>query len=197
MNALFHAIITLILLLSFGIQEFIPSNALLKNATLYLPPLLFFCYAASTPFAAMLCYAFITGFLWDFFHMTPHTALPMEQAAILLFENNIYKDLLSPKALPIGFSILWFASIGTLLQGVRPLFMRGRIEIPVLMIGLSQLSWLTLEYGIITFMRGTPHFPTGLWIKLISSSLFSTLAAPVVFLILYQFADLSNRQHSH
>ena len=56
------------------------------------------------------------------------------------------------------------------------------------MIGLATLLLLLFEYLFINFRRGDFYFPAEVWHKILSSSLFSVLIAPFVFLLLYRLA---------
>jgi cell shape-determining protein MreD len=90
-----------------------------------------------------------------------------------------------------GLSILVFGLMGTFLQGVRPLFKRGRMELPVLLVGCTTFLWLLLEYLLMTFLRGSFHFTTAVWSKMITDTLLAMLASPLIFLLLYSLAELS------
>ncbi|HPZ98709.1 MAG TPA: hypothetical protein PLT93_11255, partial [Phycisphaerae bacterium] len=52
-----------------------------------------------------------------------------------------------------GFSIFLYALLGSLMHGIRPLFRRGRWELPVLMTGAGTFLLLTLDYLFINFRR--------------------------------------------
>ena len=93
--------------------------------------------------------------------------------------------------LPFGYTIFLYGLLGSLMQGVRPLFRRGRWELPSIMIGVATLLLLFFEYIFINFRRGDFYFPVEVWHKILSSSLFSILIAPLVFLMLYRLARRS------
>ena len=89
----------------------------------------------------------------------------------------------------IGFTIFIFGITGALIQGLRPLFRRGRWELPVLMIGICTALGLLMEYLVISFHRGGLSFPPELWWKLLMTALFSALVSPFILLLLNRLAD--------
>lgn len=188
---LFHPISIILLLLTFMVQEFIPGLEIAQFATLFLPAVFFFCASVASPFAMMLVLAFITGFIWDARHLQGIT----ESAADLgdLFGTGAEGEMgFSAHPLPFGLSILLFGMLGTLMQGIRPLFKRGRLELPVLMVGVATFTWLLSQYLIMTFLRGSLQFPGGVWSKMITDTLLAMLASPLIFLLLYSLARLSS-----
>ncbi|WP_395730923.1 hypothetical protein [Prosthecobacter sp.] len=188
---LFHPISIILLLLTFMVQEFIPGLEIAQFATLFLPAVFFFSASVAAPFSMMLLLAFITGFLWDARHLPG--VLESLSGAEDVFGTGADVELgAGSHPLPFGLSIVLFGMLGTLLQGIRPLFKRGRLELPVLMVGLAVFVWLISQYLIITFLRGSLQFPAGVWTKMITDSLLAMLAAPLIFLLLYSLARLSS-----
>ncbi len=188
---LFHPISIILLLLTFMVQEFIPGLEIAQFATLFLPAVFFFSASVAAPFSMMLLLAFITGFVWDARHLPG--VLESLTGAEDVFGTGADVELgAGSHPLPFGLSIVLFGMLGTLLQGIRPLFKRGRLELPVLMVGLAVFVWLISQYLIITFLRGSLQFPAGVWSKMITDSLLAMLAAPLIFLLLYSLARLSS-----
>ncbi|MHB1080853.1 MAG: hypothetical protein ACYC67_15735 [Prosthecobacter sp.] len=188
---LFHPISIILLLLTFMVQEFIPGLEIAQFATLFLPAVFFFSASVAAPFSMMLLLAFITGFVWDARHLPG--VLESLSGAEDVFGTGADVELgAGSHPLPFGLSIVLFGMLGTLLQGIRPLFKRGRLELPVLMVGLAIFVWLLSQYLIITFLRGSLQFPAGVWTKMITDSLLAMLAAPLIFLLLYSLARLSS-----
>jgi cell shape-determining protein MreD len=145
----------------------------------------------AVPFPMMLLLAFITGFLWDARYLPG-----APEAVKSVSENLINGPLATPELASVGgfgfgLSILVFGLMGTFLQGVRPLFKRGRMELPVLLVGCTTFLWLLLEYLLMTFLRGSFHFTTAVWSKMITDTLLAMLASPLIFLLLYSLAELS------
>ncbi|MFZ2281446.1 MAG: hypothetical protein WAW39_26840 [Prosthecobacter sp.] len=188
---LFHPISIILLLLTFMVQEFIPGLEIAQFATLFLPAVFFFSASVAAPFSMMLLLAFITGFVWDARHLPG--VLESLSGAEDVFGTGADVELgAGSHPLPFGLSIVLFGMLGTLLQGIRPLFKRGRLELPVLMVGLAVFVWLLAQFLIITFLRGSLQFPAGVWTKMITDSLLAMLAAPLIFLLLYSLARLSS-----
>lgn len=189
---IFYPVTMLMLLLAFAAQEFMPGIPMAYNATLLLPPVLFFTAAVAVPFPMMLVLAFITGFLWD------ARNLPMvgASAAGSSADSLVGGALDSPEVsggmgMLFGISIILFALAGVFLQGVRPLFKRGRVELPVMLVGFTTFCWLLIEYLLMTFFRGALFFPASVWIKMVTDTMLAMLASPLLFLLLYSLAGLS------
>lgn len=188
---LFHPISIILLLLTFMVQEFIPGLEIAQFATLFLPAVFFFSASVAAPFSMMLLLAFITGFIWDARHL-PGVMQGFAGAEDVFGTGADVELGAGSHPLPFGLSIVLFGMLGTLLQGIRPLFKRGRLELPVLMVGLATFSWLLSQYLIMTFLRGSLQFAAGVWSKMITDSLLAMLAAPLIFLLLYSLARLSS-----
>ncbi len=188
---LFHPISIILLLLTFMVQEFIPGLEIAQFATLFLPAVFFFSASVAAPFSMMLLLAFITGFIWDARNLPG--VMETLSASADVFDTGADSELgAGTHALPFGLSIVMFAMLGTLMQGIRPLFKRGRLELPVIMVGVATFLWLLSQYLILTFLRGSLQFPMGVWTKMVTDTLLSMLAAPLIFLLLYSLARLSS-----
>lgn len=180
----------LLLLLTFVLQEFVPAIPLANHTALVLPAVFFFAAAAAAPFPMMLMMAFVTGLLWDARYLPLPTPKPSPEW------NFGGESLVDATSLPggelgFGVSIILFVLLGTLMQGIRPLFTRGRLELPVLMVGISMAAWVTTQFLLITFMRGGFSFSASVWSKIITQSLLSMLVSPVIFLVLHGLANLT------
>lgn len=171
-------LITLLLLpVSFVVQEFLPVFDWFYGSRLLLVHTVFLAIAAAVPFPAMLTAAFIGGFLWDARYHVP------------IYTDEGTLGVLTQSELPFGFTILLFGITGALIQGVRPLFRRGRWELPVFMIGLCTGLMLLIEYLVIGFHRGQLETPPEFWWKLLMTSLFSSLVSPFLLLLLSRVAE--------
>ncbi|SKB02951.1 hypothetical protein SAMN02745166_03722 [Prosthecobacter debontii] len=187
----FYPVTFLLLLITFVVQEFIPGIPMAQYATLFLPPVFFFAASVAVPFPVMLMLAFVTGFLWDARYV-PGVFEPAKHVTNSFLGNGIMPELdMVAGGFGFGLSILLFGLLGTFLQGVRPLFRRGRLELPVLLVGFTTFAWLFSEYMIMTFLRGSLYFPTGVWTKMVTDTLLAMLASPLIFLLLYMLAGLS------
>jgi hypothetical protein len=179
--------LSVMLALSFLAQEFIPVVPWAYGARLLLVPVVFFACSVALPFPLMLLFAFATGFLWDARHLVIDTA----SAAGSAFENAAGFDTASPS---FGYSILLYGLLGSLMQGIRPLFRRGRWELPVLMCGVGTALLLTLEHLWFCFLRGHFFFPEELWLHIGTTALLSMMVSPVIFLFVHTLSRLSGYQ---
>jgi cell shape-determining protein MreD len=188
---IFYPVTFFLLLCTFAVQEFIPGISMAQYATLFLPPVFFFAAAVAVPFPVMLMMAFVTGGLWDARYV-PGVFEPTEKLSNSLLGNgSLLPELDMVGGGSFGLSILLFGLLGCFLQGVRPLFKRGRLELPVLLVGFTTFIWLFTEYLIMTFMRGSLYFPPHIWTKMVTDTLLAMLASPLIFLLLYTLAGLS------
>lgn len=166
-----------ILVCSFFLQEFIPVFDWAYSSRLLLVHTAFFAIAIAVPFPVMLFLAMVTGFIWDARYHVP-----------IIFPDAA-ADTMMQSELPFGLTIFFLGITGALIQGVRPLFRRGRWELPVLMIGLCTIICLLLQYLAISFHRGSLELPPELLWKLVMTGLFSALISPFLLLLLTRLAD--------
>lgn len=189
---LFNPIVLVLLLLTFAVQEFVPAVEIAHQATLFLPPVFFFSAAVAVPFSSMLLLAFVTGLLWDARYLPVAAG---NSASSGLWDFGGLTDpsaLLGDGSFVFGLSILLFGLLGTFMQGIRPLFKRGRLELPVLMVGIATFGWLLIQYLLMTFLRGSLHFPSEIWSKMVTDTMLAMLVAPLLYLILYSLARLTS-----
>ena len=127
---MFCLLLAVTLALSFLAQEFLPVVTWAYEARVLLVTVVFFAGAAALPFPLMLVFAFATGFVWDARHLVIEAA----PAGGWFPGEVIEAGLPSPS---FGYSILLYGLLGSLMQGIRPLFRRGRWELPVLLCGIG------------------------------------------------------------
>lgn len=173
----FFLLILTLLAISFFVQEFLPVFEWAYSSRLLIVHTVFFTIAIAVPFPAMLLLALLTGFVWDARYHLP--VVPAESAA----------EAITQAELPFGFTIFILAVTGALIQGVRPLFRRGRWELPVFMIGVCTILCLALQYLAISFHRGGLELPPELLWKMAMTGLFSALISPFLLLLLTRLAD--------
>ena len=189
---IFNLIVWVLLLLTFVVQEFVPSVEIAHQATLFLPPVFFFSAAVAVPFSSMLLLAFVTGLLWDARYLPVAAG---NSASSGLWDFGGLADpaaLVGDGSFVFGLSILLFGLLGSFMQGIRPLFKRGRLELPVLMVGIATFSWLLVQYLLMTFLRGSLHFPSEIWSKMVTDTMLAMLVAPIIYLILYSLARMTS-----
>ena len=185
----FNLVVCVLMLLSFAVQEFIPGIEIAQFATLFLPVVFFLTASVAVPFPVMLLLAFASGLIWDARHLPPVEMLS-NAALASLDPGGMTGDAGEMRAgeLGFGFSVILFGLMGAVMQGVRPLFKRGRLELPVLMVGFATAGWLLIQYLLMAFLRGNLFIESGVWTKLITATLLAMLASPVIFLILHLLA---------
>jgi cell shape-determining protein MreD len=193
---LFNVVVIVLTLLAFALEELIPAIPLAQNARLFIAPVFFFCASVAVPFPVMLLLAFMTGFLWDARYLQISEVDAAVEAMAGFGEATAvagYNPAISSGMdLRFGVSILVFGVIGLLMQGIRPLFRKVRWELPVLMVGFVTALWLSLQYLLITFLRGDLFFVFPVLSKLITTTLMSMLLSPLIFLSLHTLARLTN-----
>lgn len=193
MSQLFNILVFILLTLTFGVQEFIPPIEFAQQARVLLPPVFFFAASLSVSFPVMLFLALFTGLLWDARHLPyKEEKMPPQKVLDLSMQNSTDSHLRGSVKLHIGYSIFLFGVAGTLMQGIRPLFKRGRWELPVFMIGMATFLWLFVEFLLISFLRGSFEFHPGLWTKLGTDTLLAMLVSPPLLFALHMMARVLN-----
>lgn len=150
-------------------QQFIPPITILEGARVLLLPMLFFYAALAFPFPVMLIFAFLSGFMWD---------------ALSVYVSDSVE-------ISLGWSIILFAVLGSIMNGFRPLFQRGRWEIHCLVSGICTSVIVLAEYFMITFRRGGFDFPTEIWWRIGGAGLIALMLSPILFFILNRIALLT------
>lgn len=193
---LFNLIVIIFMVCAFVVEEFMPAISIAQHARLFLAPVFFFSAAVAVPFPVMLILAFMAGFMWDARYLVVTTPDSIAEAVAgfgITSTGAGYNAAMSAGMdLRFGMSILMFGVIGTIMQGIRPLFKRVRWELPVLMVGVVTALWLTAQYLLLTFLRGEIFFQFDVLSKLITDTLLAMLAAPVIFLVLHMLAKVTN-----
>lgn len=182
---IFVLLLSLLMAFGFVVQDFIPAIDWAWHARIFAVPVIYFACAISLPFSVMLVFAFATGLVWDALH---HLSIVWPDVAHAAREV----DAIPPgPGGAFGFSIFLYALLGSLMHGIRPLFRRGRWELPVLMTGAGTFLLLTLEYLFINFRRSGFSFPVEVWHHIAATSVLSMVVAPFVFLLINWLAKLS------
>jgi len=126
----------------------------------------------------MLLLAFIGGCLWD-----AHCSL-----APITGDPEVYTQPV--ESLRFGYSILLFAAMGFLMQGLNPLFRQGKWQFSALLTGVAIFLYLTAEFILISFIRGDFTITRSI-IRLLSyTSLLTMLFSPLIFWLLYRIAKI-------
>jgi hypothetical protein len=135
------------------------------GSQILLLPVIFLCAAAALPGWSMLVLAFAAGLMWDCLNF-----VPIEGRADF----------------PFGGTILLYAGIGALMNGLRPLYLRGWWQIHAAVAGILTSVLVLVEFVIITFRR-EPFaliWPREIWNRVGGSGLVAAIVAVPFFLIL-------------
>lgn len=168
----------LLLLAAFLVQQFIPTFTGLSHSRFLIVHLVFLCAAVTVTTPTMLLLAFIGGLLWD-----AHCFLPSIHADLEFYRQPT-------ESLAFGYSILLFAAMGFLMQGMNPLFRQGKWHFSALLTGVAIFFYLTAEFILISFIRGDFVISRSILRLLFYTSLMTMLLSPIVFWILYRIARL-------
>lgn len=172
------------------LQHFIPPLSFMAGARVILLPLVFFYGALALPYAGMLALAFICGFMWDALTvqvveigMGPVTASSVAMGGAQVVE------------IAIGWSIVLYALLGSLMSGFRPLFQEGRWEIHCLMSGLCTSLMVMAEFLMVSVRRAALYnvpfeFNREIWWRIGGPGLVALVLAPIVFIFLKSLAAL-------
>jgi hypothetical protein len=182
---IFVLLLFLLMSLGFVVQDFIPAISWAWHARIFAVPIVYFACAISVPFPVMLCLAFFTGFVWDALNHISINWADVQHAALEV------DAVVGSGGGAFGFSIFLYALLGALMHGIRPLFRRGRWELPILMTGAGTFLLLTLEYGFINFRRAGFSFQTEVWKHIAATSVLSMIVAPFAFLLINFLAKIS------
>lgn len=188
---IFTLLLFLLTAFALVLQDFIPAIDWAYHSRVFVVPVVFFACAISVPYPVMLMLAFATGFVWDAKNLVSpdfgeHGAFSDIARAALSLDTAVPQS-----GITFGFTIFLYALLGSFIQGIRPLFRRGRWELPVLMTGVGTFLLLLLEFLWINFRRGGFSFPVEVWYHLLTTSLLSMFVAPFVFFLIDRLAKLS------
>jgi len=172
-----------IILLTFAacmFQQFLPAIGGLYGARVLIFPLVFLCASVTVEIPTMLGLAFLCGFLWDAQHsLGPHGG------DLETYPNPV-------ESLHFGYSIVLYAMMGFLMQGIQPLFRKGKWHLSAILSGIAILLYLISEYLLINFVRGDFTFPASALYRIYLTSALTMLFSPIIFWILTHIAHYSN-----
>ncbi len=167
-----------LLLAAFLVQQFVPAFSGLSHARILIVHLVFLCAAVSVATPTMLLLAFVGGILWD-----AHCSL-----APMITAPEVYTQ--PAESLRFGYSILLFAGMGFLMQGLNPLFRQGKWHFSALLTGVATFLYLVADYALISFIRGDFVMSRSILRLMFYTALLTMLFSPLVFWLLYRLALL-------
>lgn len=172
----YTASIVLLLLVAIVLQQFLPAFPDFHRARVLVVPLVFLCSAVTVGTPSMLLLAFLCGFLWDAQNaLGPHGGDP-----------DVYTRPV--ESLRFGYSILLYAFMGFIMQGVRPWFRSGRWQVSVPLAGIALFFYLALEYLLLMFVRGDLSVSPAVSRQIFLTAVLTTFFAPPVFWLLARLA---------
>lgn len=167
-----------LLLLSCLLQQFLPGISAWHDARILILPLVVLCGSSTVSTAGMLCLAFLGGFLWDCEQITTY-----EQGDPLVYGAAV-------DSLKFGYSIILYALMGFLMQGIRPLFQEGKWYLSAAFSGVAIFLYLFVEYLLRSFIVGGFSLDNGVIEQIGATSLLTMMLSPFMFWILFRIADL-------
>lgn len=162
-------LLPLLLLLSYlalVAQELLPPLHIFGDARIQLLPMLFCLGGLLMSFPLMLALAFGCGILFDLMHLQMVGGVP---------------------ELAFGISILFFLLIGTICQGVSPLFHQGKWWIGSILSAIATSSLIALQFLLLSLKRmedGGLLWNTDVMWKILFPGLIAFLLAPALLLLL-------------
>lgn len=168
----YTASIIVLLLAAIVLQQFLPAFPDFHRARILVVPLVFLCSAVTVGTPSMLLLAFLCGFLWDAQNaLGPHGGDP-----------DVYTHPVA--SLRFGYSILLYAFMGFIMQGVRPWFRSGRWQFSIPLAGIALFFYLALEYLLLMFVRGDMVVSATVSRQIFLTAALTTFFAPPVFWLL-------------
>ena len=167
---IFFVILLVLTFLAQIVEFFIPPLDWMYNARIYIVPVIVFYGAMALPFPLVLALAGFAGFLLD----------------------AVTVQALGPRVeISVGWSILLYAVLASIMHGLRPLFIRGRWEVHCLMSGVCTSSILLSQYLMIAFRRGSLFFTREAWWQIAGPGVIALLMAPLLFWMLHSLGRLT------
>ena len=168
---IFFAVLLLSMFVSVIAQHFIGPMPVI-HARVMLMPIIMFYGSLALPVYGMLALTFAGGLMWD--------AL-----------NTQYVD--GAVEISAGWSIVLFAALGAIMNGFRPLFLRGRWEIHCLLTGFCTSALVLSEYLMITIRRQPVHFIFNeeAWWRIGGAGLIAAFLSPLIFFLFNYLAALT------
>jgi hypothetical protein len=151
-------------------EFFLPVLPWFYNAHIYVVPVIVFYGAVVLPLPLVLALSMYAGILLD--------ALTVQ-----VVDSRV--------EIALGWSILLYAVLAGIMHGLRPLFIRGRWEVHLIMTGICTSLIILAQYLMISFRRGSILFTKEVWWQIGGPGLVALILAPIIFLFLQWLARLT------
>jgi len=182
---IFFGLLLVLMFLGLGLQHFIGPLPMFGARVLLMQMVMLY-GALALPLPGMLAVTFAGGLMWDALH-TQWIGEPVPEFAAQGLAAGGHVEI------AMGWSIVLYAALGTIMSGFRPLFLRGRWEIHCLLTGFCTSLMVLAEYLMITLRRQPITFilDAPVWWKIGGAGLLATLLAPLFFFLLNYLALLT------
>lgn len=159
---------------SLVVQFLVPPIDALHHAKMILTPVFLSYIALAFEYPFVLAFAFIAGFVWD--------ALTVQ---FIPRQGSLAVEIW------LGWSIILYGVVGSLMHGMRPWFQRGKWFVHPMLSGLSASAIVLVEYLMISLQRMEEthlfFFPGSLWIRVLGHGLICLIAA-LPFCLIFSLA---------
>ena len=189
MTLIFCGLLMAVDFLAVVCQSYCVPMEMFMGARVVLYPVVLVYGALALPYPGVLALAFFNGLLWDALTVQIVNTGALAQQQVV--------------EISLGWSIVLYAVLCTLVHGLRALFLRGRWDIHCLASGFCTSAILLSEFAMITFRRGglseyamlTLHrgglvFPREVWVRILLPGFFAMVLAPLVFFTFNWLAGL-------
>jgi hypothetical protein len=167
---IFFVLLLILVLVGQVAEFFLPTLPWFYNAHIYIVPVIVFYGAVVLPLPLMLTLSMVAGILLD--------ALTVQ-----VIDSKV--------EISLGWSILLYVVLAGIMHGLRPLFIRGRWEVHLVMTGICTSLILLAQYLMISFRRGSIFFTREIWWQIGGPGLVALILAPVIFFFLQWVARLT------
>lgn len=171
---MFFVFLLVLMLVSLAAQHFIGELPVI-GARVFLMQIVMFYGALALPTWGMLALVFAGGLMWDLLHV---------------------QIIVDHPEIGIGWSIVLYAMLGSIMSGLRPLFLKGRWEIHAVLCGLCVSAIVLAEYLMLSIRRQPVvfHFDQQIWWRIGGAGLTALFIAPFLFLALNYVAYLMGHE---
>ena len=150
------------------LQIFLPPLPWLHGAQIQLMPIVMFYGALALPYPLAMVLTFCCGLMWDLL-------------SIQVVDSTV--------EISLGWSIVIYSILGSMMHGFRPLFLKGTWEIFSLMTGFFTGCILVIEYLVIIFRRHHAIFPSSVWWVTFGAGVTTMLLSPLFYWLFGRLAD--------
>jgi len=159
-NTVVFCILIVCMVLAWSLEGFVPSLGILGGARTDIVTVLF-CYGALLlPFPGAMLLGLLTG---------------------LLIDLGTMQILSSHVEIALGWSSFLYVLFASVLQGVRPLFLRERWEVHAFASAGCVIVFLAAQFLMITFRRGGLEMPMPALGRILASGLLAFLISPIIY----------------